>query len=348
MNGLFGLNTTDTFNCRTAKCTWDEAHMSLGVATTCLNVTDTVTPLCESDNALGRNCRYTTPGGITFNTTRYHGSARFVSSVLKVVSRGQSQSNSTEIAKIAVWRSTKPNTDISIGNITECSFSWVAHIYDAVSVLENKFKIGTKSVVSLESQPGLKQVGPQMFVYFKAAQGSTLDVNFTVNVANLITAQDYLTNTIFNASLMEPVGPGGGENWGMAQSVLYNGNVTKIAESIALSMSDYIRNGPNSTEAHGIAHHDETFIHVQWAWLILPISLVLASIVLLVGSIILNRQHKTVLWKSSSLALLFHSLEGWDKDELNTGTVSTARAESIASRLRVQLADNLSFSVDKQ
>lgn len=47
-----------------------------------------------------------------------------------------------------------------------------------------------------------------------------------------------------------------------------------------------------------------------------PTPVVILTNSLLLVLILLNLQHYMILWKSSSLVLLFHGLEGWHQDEL--------------------------------
>lgn len=59
----------------------------------------------------------------------------------------------------------------------------------------------------------------------------------------------------------------------------------------------------------GTATKIETFIHVEWARLILPVGTTVLGCVFLVTSIAESRQAKVAIWKSSALAALFHGLD---------------------------------------
>lgn len=51
-------------------------------------------------------------------------------------------------------------------------------------------------------------------------------------------------------------------------------------------------------------------IRVRWAWIILPASLVLASLIILMSTIIRTRRSRVEGWKSSPLTLLFMEVDG--------------------------------------
>lgn len=83
--------------------------------------------------------------------------------------------------------------------------------------------------------------------------------------------------------------------------------------SLAKAMTTFIRSpgNPNATEhVEGGAYRQETYVHVQWAWMALPGLLVAASIVILLATMFKNESNGALPWKTSSLALLFHGLDG--------------------------------------
>ncbi|KAL1633014.1 hypothetical protein SLS58_011246 [Diplodia intermedia] len=71
----------------------------------------------------------------------------------------------------------------------------------------------------------------------------------------------------------------------------------------------------NLTMLAGDAIGPMVFVKVHWQWLAYPVAIELLVVCLLVICII-KSSSSPLLLKSSALALLFHSLEGWTKDEL--------------------------------
>ncbi|KAL4916558.1 hypothetical protein BDW62DRAFT_185902 [Aspergillus aurantiobrunneus] len=53
-------------------------------------------------------------------------------------------------------------------------------------------------------------------------------------------------------------------------------------------MTEQIRTGRNSTIASGLTYHPETYIHVNWPWITLPVLVVIGAGILLGCSIISN------------------------------------------------------------
>lgn len=107
-----------------------------------------------------------------------------------------------------------------------------------------------------------------------------------------------------------------------------------LFKGIAMAMTTYIRSSglPGLSDCDGIAHKTETYVRVIWAWMVLPCSLVGLSIIFLVATMMKNQSKSALAWKSSSLALLFHGLEG-----VNRGADGLQQMKNVARRTRVIL-----------
>ena len=126
-----------------------------------------------------------------------------------------------------------------------------------------------------------------------------------------------------------------------ANDIMEAFNVTSdwdaLMNGLATSMTTYIRSsGPSYAveTAEGVAHKNETYVHVKWPWLTFPVGLVLFSILFLITTMIINSRRKALEWKSSSLALLFHGLE---KSETRQAPDGLGQMEEMAKRMRVRL-----------
>ena len=107
---------------------------------------------------------------------------------------------------------------------------------------------------------------------------------------------------------------------GRSPSVLLISTVTTSVvqdtfDRLAQSLTTWIRTSQNSSfdlgmgEAVGVTWRSETIVNVRWAWLALPCVL-LAGTTIFLGFIIMGTTKKQLgIWKSNSLALLFHGLE---------------------------------------
>ncbi|KAF7185907.1 hypothetical protein HII31_12780, partial [Pseudocercospora fuligena] len=117
---------------------------------------------------------------------------------------------------------------------------------------------------------------------------------------------------------------------------VYGGNFSKIMSAVATGMTNAVRQGPNGTIAHGDVVSEITVIKVNWPWLTYPAALVLLTILFFVATIAFSSENSQIVWKSSSLAILFHGLGGWSEDALDVGKLSTMdkAASQMAASLR--------------
>ena len=95
-----------------------------------------------------------------------------------------------------------------------------------------------------------------------------------------------------------------------------DGNTSKTWENIATSMTNQLRQNENATTVTDAVTLPVARIHVNWSWLIYPASLSLLAAALLVVPILSSLKRDRMTWKSSTLLLLFHGLQGWDAKEL--------------------------------
>jgi len=86
------------------------------------------------------------------------------------------------------------------------------------------------------------------------------------------------------------------------------------------------------TWVEGYAGSPGPHVHVRWAWLSLPLTLILAGTALLVWTMLDAKRNKYPLWKGSVLALLFHGL---GSDQLRDRDIpdTTSRMEVLADEI---------------
>lgn len=75
-------------------------------------------------------------------------------------------------------------------------------------------------------------------------------------------------------------------------------NLAASLTSFALSLSSDVVTG---TVEVSTGH-----VMVRWEWLVYPLALEIAGLLVFAATIVLTRRHKTILWRSSLLPLLFH------------------------------------------
>ena len=93
----------------------------------------------------------------------------------------------------------------------------------------------------------------------------------------------------------------------LAVALYYGTDLSMIMAHIADRMTDNIRS-QSRDQAFGTVWKIETYVSVRWPWLVLPVGLVLLSVALLIATIVSSHRHRCVVWKSDSLATLFHGL----------------------------------------
>ena len=90
-----------------------------------------------------------------------------------------------------------------------------------------------------------------------------------------------------------------------------------LIESLATSMTNNIRQfNLGGIPATGTVWKTETIIRVRWGWLLLPGTLVVLMVVFLGATMFQSARQR--VWKSSSLAMLFHGLGSETRSQLGT------------------------------
>lgn len=104
---------------------------------------------------------------------------------------------------------------------------------------------------------------------------------------------------------------------------------------LALTNWNSFRTGPGNMLINGVSKSVETYILVDWFWLIFPLFVVIFTLAFLLATIIKNSGRRTKLWKSSSLAVL----SGLNRDtkaqvgDLTEMTVIKERTKGVHVRL---------------
>lgn len=120
----------------------------------------------------------------------------------------------------------------------------------------------------------------------------------------------------------------------IAEVLYYGEDLPTVMDDVATSFSNYLRGlgGPND-HAIGTMWKMETFIHVRWGWLVLPIVVVLMGFLFLLAAVVRNR--RLAVWKSSILAILFHGLGDSRRGEM----LGLLEMENTARGMMVRLKE---------
>lgn len=328
--------------CPTGNCTFP-LFDSLAVCSKCVDVSKDVinnTPQSNPTKLVGdHEVSYTMPGGATIKFV-----ARFAESMLQmgpafVSTAGVPPTLSKEILglqdplfTLAVLQFPDAMLKIADGNYfsslpvaNECALYFCVNTYN-VSVLNSKpnttvvsswtSDTGTPTVGG-KTKTGNSMIGTKDAILERPTDGVDGNHTYWIPAGTLANLKAWLNSTLqgsMNTST-SLVDTSNGPVW--ANDEIQTLNVTTdwsyLMGALATCMTTYIRSSgfKNSVGvAEGTAFKNETYVQVQWVWLCLPMTLVSMSILFLVATMIVNHRKRAMAWKSSSLALLFHGLEG--------------------------------------
>lgn len=349
---FYDLETPDLFNC-TSNCTWDQSYTSLGFSMACTNVTQATydTKNCTGYTNGTHICDYTTPGNVNFTT----GEAETMWSTVLAIqaatpyyfginSTFQTSPVSPNFMRFAVFRqpSGYVKDDTTVEETLECDLSFAAHTYSNVTSVGNDFNFGSIETTPLD--PGsFIDVGNwhnQSYVLFN----TTGLPEFRVSIWDLGALLSFFPSDHFSGKLALGESPAS-YSAGITPGVWSPGrNVSQVLEKMAKGMTDQLRSTYNAN-ASGLTATSVVLIRVQWPWLALPFAVVLAAAVLLLAEMVESRRSRNInLWKSSSTALLYHSVSP-TQDIMSTQVQSPRELEKLAKTTRVSLGvDRQSYS----
>ncbi|KAI4103734.1 MAG: hypothetical protein L6R37_003662 [Teloschistes peruensis] len=111
-------------------------------------------------------------------------------------------------------------------------------------------------------------------------------------------------------------------------------NITGMVSNVGQSMTAALMN-VGDLKQQGTSFTTEVFIHVHWPWIILPAMLVLSTAATLLLMIFQTWSNKMAIWKTSNMALVFHSAELSDRGSsaYNSATEMNNKATSIKTEL---------------
>ncbi|KAK5125245.1 hypothetical protein LTR85_000921 [Meristemomyces frigidus] len=124
----------------------------------------------------------------------------------------------------------------------------------------------------------------------------------------------------------------------LLQVALQLGNIPQLLDDVATSLTKRMRSGPNSTAVFGTVQSPVTYVHVNWAWLSNPSALALLAALFLSTSIFVSPKRDELMWKSSSLPLLYHGLDKVNDVDIRSPSLANMKRE--ARKTWVQLADD--------
>jgi hypothetical protein len=329
--------------CETGNCTFP-IFDSLAVCSKCLEVSQNVTHINPPGNLSAldgvQKVAYGLPGGavVEFSVLFQGGNLTMgpeivVTSVFPPGVSQQVLGLQSPLLSLAILQFPSVQQQIKDGNYyntlpttNQCAIYFCVNTYN-VSV-QNSVPV-TTVVSSWTSDTGTPTVGGALEpngmegtvdAVLQLPKSDDVENNntYTVAAGTLANVQAWLYMTLqgsMNTSFSEV----DGAVWANDELVVLNAtnDWPFLMGALARAMTTYIRDPQQPQPAsniYGTAYRVETYIHVQWPWITLPTALVAMSIVFLGGTMLKNESKHALAWKSSSLALLFHGLEGVRKN----------------------------------
>lgn len=312
---FYGLETPAVFNC-TSNCTWNDSHVSLGFSAACSNVTEATyaTKNCTtSEMTGGQNCTMTTPGNVSFAIAEVptDWDTALVIKAKSLYSPGTYDEPypATFMRIVAFRQPSSYSGDAADEQTLECDLSFAAYKYTNASSVASDFSIQDTEVIPLDpGHAALTWTNHTEMISDSIIFNTSGLPEFRLADTDIGALLDFFPSDSFSGTLVDgesaPVYAAG------ITAALRNPqtNISALFTSMARMMTDQLRSGYDAA-AGGLSARPVVLVRVRWAWLALPLFVVLASTVLLAAEMAQSRRGRGVpLWKASSTALLFHSV----------------------------------------
>ncbi|EGC42167.1 conserved hypothetical protein [Histoplasma capsulatum var. duboisii H88] len=332
MNAIYNGDSAPSLEpfCSTGNCTWPVFH-SIGVCSRCVDMVDQVKlEGASSYIAWLLNYKLDDPTVLLASTPYIDGNFAGVNNPLFA------------LGWLEIDYSSLTNTT-PISRAMECMFTYCLQRYD-VSVESGVSTIKTEPVhlASMNQLSGWNVTAPLLpdkdkertttFVVDDSAGHSlwkSLILDLVGNATTWVESTEYFipSNTFI----------------GTARAV---NDKVHMMESIAQSVTYSILEPSNQTMT-GLVGLPEQFMHVRWGWIALPTFIVLAAILCLCLVMMCTKRHNVKMWKSSSLALLYH---GFGKPVEDDGRRFTRLSDMThnAANSRARLAPSGNYTWELQ
>ncbi|KAF3025747.1 hypothetical protein E8E14_014411 [Neopestalotiopsis sp. 37M] len=309
-------------SCSTGNCTWLSTYYTLGVCSKCANTTSQITSNCEEQfGTLPAICNYTLPNGMGFDGQRRGGAYMNSSSAYESLAYNNTQST---IGVVSTMRGLHDLSSQTLYGVVsnECVLYFCVNEYQA-NVTNGEFNETLVASYTGDGNPVTNEnitisvPGSDTEYWVGATAWYAINMYFwdyfTGSVSGDV-GEQYSTNDVV-AALYEFGEDGSGTG---AQKV---GGENNTIAAVAAAMTKMLRmyglpsdsstwntTDTNSTSidrfALGIAWTTETFVHVRWLWMILPVALEVLVLIFFVGTVFQSNRSGLPGWKSSTMPLI--------------------------------------------
>lgn len=319
MDGLLNSVFTPDFICPTAECRWPHIE-TIAVCSQCVDVTaksnetcvcyvgttTTTTKSCDNwkeqfDSR--KDCTYTAPSGFSLTKSVLSGDLQEIPptdlALWSLAWNGEFTGSQDTATLTSITFLKLPNYPSTLANktLTECHLNVCRKTLFDTRLMNGS--IHTQRTEEATIDPSIfYYVDPN---YYSDSKGLTA---YSENVIKEVPLATYLSAlfTIQQTSANNPV-----------QDILWNttdipGKMLNVSVSLTNAMSTVNL----MTASNGLVYQAMTHIHVRWAWLVLPIVVVLMANIFLLVLILQSSRHRMQPWKSSLYPLIFFKVEGLD------------------------------------
>lgn len=326
LDGLTQKNTPLEPRCPSRDCKYP-GFATLGVCSKCEDITHQTKQFCVNEidefysGSIGLDCTYTTPNGFQFSPKDQNAPHIEVLD-LAVLSRVPWTSIVNESSLMHVMGIEDPLVSFFAAKYT----GQTIYTRENFTAPEEKPTMSECVVYLCERQyaPSHYTTSTQQLQLTRTRQLKRGDFDRYTSLDPLLPSDKneklpayaidhYVNMDLHNTlkSLFNATSEMDSDSWDVQMSkILYNQpDLGKAMDSMATSMTDVMRADPESFTINGKAFQNETYVHVRWPWIILPLMAVVLSILLLIATAIASRRLRVRLWKSSVLPLLISRLQ---------------------------------------
>ncbi|KAK5659804.1 hypothetical protein OQA88_1016 [Cercophora sp. LCS_1] len=335
-NAILGYKSQPYFLCPSSadNCTFP-TFTTLGVCGSVEDNTDSLRPACEKGLLNDTTCRLGATNSITFNKMRdeKNPSAGRQSEVfaLRVLRSNATTVDPSGLTMTAirvhsksVLESIESGKPPTVEQLT-LRWSWCAQTYVWTNASAGVLTPGPVTTENLESDGTNTDTGTLQFLAKSSKKQYFVNPDTASTMWSLL-AQTLESHVLMNTYPDTPeteydIGTDSGRCRSFHEMFLYTADLRNVTASVAAMISGYIRSGENGDNSNasvvvGKAWADETFIKVRWGWIVLPLALTLAVVLLLFATMFSAKWSGLPLFGASPLGLLFHGLEGREGERL--------------------------------
>lgn len=312
VNGVYDVVKDPPFECPGSTCTYPE-FTTLGIHSECADITSTIEKT-KANSSYGELWTFRTPSNLTLEASASidahsgfkHTLTNATAETLNSAFAGLGMPVRTGIIRFPDDQSTGRSTIenwMDTMQAYECTFSFCGRRYVNWNTTNGTLTPGEETIIKLNSSDVPADGEPWYRVLAPLNSSDSLGIkdgnnSFKIqyldgeNIASILTSVFTIRSQV-------------AANQQIGAVALYSSpDIPATLDNVARGMSYRMMSGPNATTTHGAVYSTETYMRVRWPWITLPIALALASLSCLISVMILTRQMRQRVWKSSLAPLL--------------------------------------------